>query len=49
MHTFQGRDKTEISKFIAQKEASSRIVKKSSRKYTKVFGKNIFGARAFVC
>ncbi|MDR3185462.1 MAG: transposase [Christensenellaceae bacterium] len=31
-----------MSKFInAYKSASGRIVKKSSRKYTKVFGKNI--------
>lgn len=45
---FKAHPKSELSKFInAYKSASSRLLKKSFRKYAKNFGKSIFGVRAF--
>ncbi len=45
---FKAYPNTEISKFInAYKSASSRLLKKSSRRYGRNYGKNTFGVRVF--
>lgn len=47
---FKAHPKSEISKFInAYKSASSRLLKKNFQKSEQSYGKNIFGARVFVC
>lgn len=45
---FKAHLNTEISKFInAYKSASSRLLKKSFRRYGRNYGKNTFGVRVF--
>ena len=47
---FKAHPNTEISKFInVYKSASSRLLKKEFPQYVKIFGKNTFGVRVFVC
>ena len=47
---FRVHPKSELSKFInAYKSASSRLIKKSIRRFGRSFGKKCSGARVFVC
>ena len=46
---FRAQPKSELSKFInAYKSASSRLIKKSIRRFGRSFGKKCSGARVFV-
>ena len=47
---FRAHPKSELSKFInAYKSASSRLIKKSIRRFGRSFGKKCSGARVFAC